>query len=351
VKMLSIVGARPEFVQAAPISRELRREHQEVLVHTGQHYDEMMSGVFFQELGLPQPDYNLGVGSDSHGRQTGDMLARLEEVMIGERPDWVIVRGDTNSTIAGALAAAKLRIPLAHVEAGARSFDRSMPEEINRVVSDHVSDLLFCISPSGVRNLAAEGRTEGVHYTGDVMYDAVLHNVGIAYRRSRILARIEVKPKKYVLATVHRAANTDDPCRLRSIIAAFNALDEPVVFPVHPRTRKALDRLDLKLACHVRAIEPVSYLDMLALEHGARVIATDSGGVTREAYFLGVPCVTLREETEHVETVEHRWNTLAGTDTERILAAVRHFRADGPQPPVFGDGTAAQQIVQLLTRR
>jgi UDP-GlcNAc3NAcA epimerase len=351
VKMLSIVGARPEFVQAAPISRELRREHQEVLVHTGQHYDEMMSGVFFQELGLPQPDYNLGVGSDSHGRQTGDMLARLEEVMIGERPDWVIVRGDTNSTIAGALAAAKLRIPLAHVEAGARSFDRSMPEEINRVVSDHVSDLLFCISPSGVRNLAAEGRTEGVHYTGDVMYDAVLHNVGIAYRRSRILARIEVKPKKYVLATVHRAANTDDPCRLRSIIAAFNALDEPVVFPVHPRTRKALDRLDLKLACHVRAIEPVSYLDMLALEHGARVIATDSGGVTREAYFLGVPCVTLREETEHVETVEHRWNTLAGTDTERILAAVRHFRADGPQPPVFGDGTAAQQIVQLLARR
>jgi UDP-N-acetylglucosamine 2-epimerase len=351
VKVLSIVGARPEFVQAAPISRELRREHQEVLVHTGQHYDEMMSGVFFQELGLPRPDYNLGVGSDSHGRQTGDMLARLEEVMISERPDWVVVRGDTNSTIAGALAAAKLRIPLAHVEAGARSFDRSMPEEINRVVSDHVSDLLFCISPSGVRNLAAEGRTQGVHYTGDVMYDAVLYNVGIAYRRSRTLARIDVKPKKYVLATVHRAANTDDPCRLRSIIGAFNALDEPVVFPVHPRTRKALERIDLQLASHIRAIDPVSYLDMLALEHGARVIATDSGGVTREAYFLGVPCVTLREETEHVETVEHHWNTLAGTDSERILAAVRHFRADGPQPPVFGDGTAAQQIVQLLARR
>jgi len=351
VKVLSIVGARPEFVQAAPISRELRREHQEVLVHTGQHYDEMMSGVFFQELGLPKPDYNLGVGSDSHGRQTGDMLARLEEVMISERPDWVVVRGDTNSTIAGALAAAKLRIPLAHVEAGARSFDRSMPEEINRVVSDHVSDLLFCISPSGVRNLAAEGRTQGVHYTGDVMYDAVLHNVGIAYRRSRILTRIDVKPKKYVLATVHRAANTDDLCRLRSIIAAFNALDEPVVFPIHPRMRMALERIDLQLASHIRAIDPVSYLDMLALEHGARVIATDSGGVTREAYFLGVPCVTLREETEHVETVEHRWNTLAGTDAERILAAVRHFRADGPQPPVFGDGTAAQQIVQLLARR
>jgi UDP-N-acetylglucosamine 2-epimerase len=351
VKVLSIVGARPEFVQAAPISRELRREHQEVLVHTGQHYDDMMSGVFFQELGLPQPDHNLCVGSQSHGRQTGDMLARLEEVMISEKPDWVVIRGDTNSTIAGALAASKLRIPLAHVEAGARSFDRSMPEEINRIVSDAVSDLLFCISPSGVRNLAAEGRTEGVHYTGDVMYDAVLHNVGIAYRRSRILARIDVKPKKYVLATVHRAANTDDPCRLRSIIAAFNALDEPMVFPIHPRTRKALERIDLPLASHIRAIEPVSYLDMLALEHGARLIATDSGGVTREAYFLGVPCVTLREETEHVETVEHRWNTLAGTDTERILAAVRHFRADGPQPPVFGDGTAAQQIVQLLARR
>jgi UDP-GlcNAc3NAcA epimerase len=351
VKVLSIVGARPEFVQAAPISRELRGgEHQEVLVHTGQHYDEMMSKVFFQELELKEPDYNLGVGSQGHGRQTGEMLTRLEEVMVAEKPDWVVVRGDTNSTIAGALAASKLRIPLAHVEAGARSFDRTMPEEINRVVSDHVADLLLCISPSGVRNLAAEGRTQGVHYTGDVMYDAVLHNVRIAYRRSRILTRIDVKPKKYVLATVHRAANTDDPSRLRSIVAAFNALGETVVFPVHPRTRKVLDQQGLELGPNVRAIEPVSYLDMLALEHGARVIATDSGGVTREAYFLGVPCVTLREETEHVETVEHRWNTLAGTDTERILAAVRHFRADGPQPQVFGDGTAAQQIVQLLSR-
>src|SRR5262245_59128115 len=303
MKVLSIVGARPEFVQAAPVSRALRACHQEILVHTGQHYDDLMSRVFFEELAIPEPDYNLGVGSGSHGRQTGEMLGRLEEVMLRERPDWVVIRGDTNSTLAGALAAAKLYLPLAHIESGARSYQREMPEEINRLVADRVSDLLFCIAPSGVANLAAEGISAGVHYVGDVMYGAVLDNLSIARRTSDVLNRLGLDPKEYVLTTVHRAANTDDPRVLRNIVRALNALDDLVVFPVHPRTRKALNQIGATFAPHVRAIEPVGYLDMLVLESEARVIVSDSGGVTREAYFLGIPCVTLREETEHVETV------------------------------------------------
>jgi UDP-GlcNAc3NAcA epimerase len=350
VKVLSVVGARPEFIQAAPVTRALRQRHQEVLVHTGQHYDDLMSRVFFQDLALPEPDYNLGVGSGPHGRQTGDMLARLEEILLIEQPDLVIVRGDTNSTLAGALAAAKLHIPLAHIEAGARSFDRSMPEEINRLVADRVADLLFCIAPSAVENLAREGITTGVHYVGDVMYDAVLTFLPRARERSTILARLGVVPRGYILATVHRAANTDNPYMLERIVTALATLDEPVVFPVHPRTRKALARLGATFPPHVRAIEPVGYLDMLALEDGARVILTDSGGVTREAYFLGIPCVTLREETEHIETVIYGWNTLAGTDPARIRAAVARARPAGPRPPVFGDGTAAEAMVTLLDR-
>jgi UDP-N-acetylglucosamine 2-epimerase len=348
MKILSIVGARPEFIQADPVSRELRREHQEVLVHTGQHYDYAMSQVFFRDLALPEPDYNLGVGSGSHGRQTGEMLARLETVMVNEQPDWVIVRGDTNSTLAGALAAAKLGIPLAHIEAGARSFNRGMPEEINRLVADRVAALLFCIAPSAVGNLAAEGITAGVHYVGDVMYDALLRHLPIARRTSPVLAQLGLRPKRYLLATVHRAVNTDCPGNLRNIVAAFNAIPETIVFPVHPRTRKALDRLGLTFCPHVRAIEPVGYLDMLLLEAEARLILTDSGGVAREAYFAGVPCVTLREETEHVETVACGWNRLAGAEPARILDAVQTFHPEGPQPPIFGDGTAAQRIVSIL---
>jgi UDP-N-acetylglucosamine 2-epimerase len=348
MKVLSIVGARPEFIQAEPISRELRRAHREVLVHTGQHYDYQMSQVFFRDLDLPEPDFNLEVGSGSHGRQTGEMLARLEEVMLAEAPDWVIVRGDTNSTIAGALAAAKLGLPVAHVESGARSFNRGMPEEINRIVADRVADLLLCIAPSAVENLAAEGITAGVHYVGDVMYDAFLRSLPIARRTSEIPARLGLAPRRYLLATVHRAANTDDVDNLSGIVAALNAIAEPIVFPVHPRTRKALDRAGLALAPHVRAIEPVGYLDMLALEADARLILTDSGGVTREAYFVGVPCVTLRGETEHVETVTCGWNRLVGTAPERILHAVSCFRPTAPRPPIFGDGTAGRQIVRLL---
>jgi UDP-GlcNAc3NAcA epimerase len=348
MKVLSVVGARPEFIQADPISRVLRGEHHEILVHTGQHYDHQMSRVFFQDLALPEPEHNLEVGSGSHARQTGEMLARLEEVMLDERPDWVIVRGDTNSTLAGALAAAKLGLRLAHVESGARSFDRRMPEEINRLVADRLADLRFCIAPSAIDNLAAEGITEGVHYVGDVMYDAMLRNLPIARRTSEIRARLGLTARGYLLATVHRAANTDDACRLRGIVAAFNAIPEPIVFPVHPRTRHALDRLGLTFLPHVRTIEPVGYLDMLALEGDARLILTDSGGVTREAFFAGVPCVTLREETEHVETVTSGWNALVGADARRIVQAVATFQPDGAPPMVFGDGTAARKIVDIL---
>jgi UDP-GlcNAc3NAcA epimerase len=348
MKVLSIVGARPEFIQAAPVSRALRVAHTEVLVHTGQHYDYHMSQVFFQELDLPTPDYNLGIGSGPHGQQTGAMLAALEPVLLKEQPDWVLIRGDTNSTLAGALAASKARLPLAHIEAGARSFDRDMPEEINRLVADRLSDLLFCISPSGVENLAAEGVTEGVHYVGDVMYDAVLHAMPLAIRRSEVLSRLGVSHQGYVLATVHRAANTDNPVTLTRIVSALNSLEEPVVFPLHPRAAQAIVGLGVSFRPHVRAIEPVGYLDMLMLESSARVILTDSGGVTREAYFLAVPCVTLRLQTEHVETIALGWNTLVGSEPEHILETVKHFRPIGPRPPVYGDGAAAKRIVRTL---
>lgn len=348
MRVLSIVGARPEFIQAAPLTRVIRERHEEILVHTGQHYDYRMSQVFFQELDVPAPHYNLGVGSGSHGRQTGEMLIRLEEVIASEKPDWVVVRGDTNSTLAGALAAAKLGVPLAHVESGARSFDRSMPEEVNRIVADHLSDLRFCILPSALDNLASEGITLGVHYVGDVMYDAVLQNLPTPDLQATRLQAVGLAAKEYLLVTVHRAANTDDERCLRSIVDAINATGEAVVFPVHPRTRNALDRLGLRFLPHVRVLEPVGYLDMLVLENGARAILTDSGGVTREAYFLGVPCITLREETEHVETVRHGWNVLVGTDPERIRAAVRDFRPSGARPPVFGDGRAAEKIVSVM---
>src|SRR5215471_1912798 len=348
MKVLSIVGARPEFVQAAPVSRVLRQRHQEVLVHTGQHYDYRMSQLFFEQLDLPAADYNLGVGSGSHGRQTGEMLAALEEVICAERPDWVVIRGDTNSTLAGALVAAKLRVPVAHVEAGERSFNREMPEEINRVVADRLSDLLFCISPGAVHNLMAEGITNGVHWVGDVMLDAVLNMSSIASQRSTILSELGVRHGEYVLCTVHRAANTDLAHNLRNVVTALNRMPAPVIFPVHPRARHALAALDPHFESHVRTIPPVGYLDMLALEQAADAILTDSGGVTREAYFLGVRCITLRDETEHVGTVHAGWNVLVGTEPERVLEAWRGFHPTAVRPPIFGDGQAAEHIVGIL---
>ena len=351
-KIVSIVGARPQFIKAAPVSCALRGIVREVLVHTGQHYDREMSELFFEELSIPEPQYNLGVGSGSHGWQTGQMLIRIEEVLLAERPDWVLVYGDTNSTLAGALAAVKLQIPVAHVEAGLRSFNRTMPEEHNRVLTDRVADLLFCPTQTAVDNLAREGIAKGVHMVGDVMYDAVVHNASLAEARSDLRARLGLEPGSYALATVHRPGNTDDPVRLRSILAALAEIEMPVVFPMHPRTRQRMAKMGLSPtsgARNPRFIDPVGYLDMLALEKNASLILTDSGGVQKEAYFFAVPCVTLREETEWVETVQAGWNRLVGADPVAIVQASRDFRPAGSPPSVFGDGHAAERIAQVLS--
>jgi UDP-N-acetylglucosamine 2-epimerase len=353
VKILSVLGARPQFIKAAPVSKALRAGgHREVLVHTGQHYDYGMSRIFFEEMGLPEPDVNLGVGSGPHGRQTAQMLEGLERVMLAERPERVLVYGDTNSTLAGALAAAKLRLPVAHVEAGLRSFNREMPEEVNRVLADHCSDLLYCPTETAVANLAREGVTRGVRLVGDTMLDATLQFAELARLRSRILEDLSLRPKGFLLATLHRPYNTDDPERMRGLLGALAAAGETVVFPVHPRTRARLEEFGVATPAQdasLRMIDPVGYLDMLTLERNARLILTDSGGVQKEAYFFGVPCVTLRPETEWVETVEAGWNVLAGARRERIAEAVakRDWPA-GPPPAVFGDGRAAERIAEGL---
>lgn len=348
MKVISIVGARPQFIKAAPVDRELRKSHSHVLVHTGQHYDYTMSAVFFAELGIPKPDYNLGVGSASHGTQTGQMLIRLEETLVQEEPDCVLVYGDTNSTLAGALAAAKLHLPVAHVESGLRSFNRRMPEEINRLLTDHIADLLFCPTQTAKRNLLMEGITEGVFNVGDVMYDAVLHSAGIVDSKSRILGSHELEPGSYLLLTIHRPGNTDDPRNLSSILEVFNEVDEKIVFPAHPRTSQAIDQINCRLSSTIKLMQPVSYLDMLALERNARLILTDSGGVQKEAYLFGVPCITLREETEWVETVEAGWNLLTGPSKEKIIRAIKEFCPDGKRPEIFGDGMASEKIAHHL---
>ncbi|HXK33140.1 MAG TPA: UDP-N-acetylglucosamine 2-epimerase (non-hydrolyzing) [Dehalococcoidia bacterium] len=348
MKLLTVVGARPQFIKAGPFSRAVRQRHTEVLVHTGQHYDAALSDVFFEELGLPKPDHHLGVGSGTHGRQTAQMLERLEDVMRRESPDAVVVYGDTNSTLAGALAAAKLGLPVAHVEAGLRSGVRDMPEEINRIVADRLSTWLFAPTKNAADNLAGEGITDGVVVTGDIMFDALLQHVAVAEQRSTALRDMGLTPGSYALATVHRAANTDDVRRLGEIFDALALLREPVIVPLHPRTKAALMGTDIEVEPPVRVVEPVGYLDMLMLQRHARVVLTDSGGVQKEAYLLGVPCVTLRDETEWVETLEGGWNVLAGADAERIVAAAKRPRPAGEPAPVFGDGHAAERMVAAL---
>ena len=351
MKFVTIVGARPQFVKAAAISRELRKVHTEILVHTGQHYDYRMSGIFFDGLDLPPADLNLGVGSGSHGAQTGAMLKGIEDVLVSERPDWLLVYGDTNSTLAGALAASKLCIPLAHVEAGLRSFNRRMPEEVNRVLADHVSSLLLCPSQTAVDNLATEGIVDNVHLVGDVMLDVL----NWARPQSKavtddLLRRLGVAAKSYLLATVHRSENTDEPERLAQIVRAFNDIGEPIIFPIHPRARKVLEASNLHLAQHVQLIDPVGYVDMVALAGAARLILTDSGGLQKEAYWLAVPCVTLRDETEWVETVDAGWNVVTGSTAHSIIEAVRTFQPANVHPSLYGDGSSAAACVSLLGR-
>jgi UDP-N-acetylglucosamine 2-epimerase len=363
MKIVTIVGARPQFIKAAPVSKAIRDHNEkeknlritEVLVHTGQHYDHGMSQIFFDELDISEPNLNLGVGSGNHGWQTGQMLVRIEEVLLAEKPDFVVVYGDTNSTLAGALAAVKLHIPVAHVEAGLRSFNREMPEEHNRIVADHCADVLFCPTQTAVDNLAREGVTNGVHLVGDTMYDAVLHFAEIARKRSTILEYLDLKPKTYLLTTIHRPYNTDIPENLRNIFQAFAEIGEVIVFPAHPRTSKKIadhERESLldEIPANTRMIEPVGYLDMLVLEENARLILTDSGGMQKEAYFFGVPCITLRSETEWLETVETGWNVVAGANISVIVDGYQKAINSPPtvRPNLYGDGRASEKIVSRL---
>jgi UDP-N-acetylglucosamine 2-epimerase len=349
LKIITVVGARPQFIKAAPISKALRRlGHEECLVHTGQHYDHAMSDVFFEELRMPAPDINLNVGSGSHAEQTARMLIEIGRIIESKRPTCVLVYGDTNSTLAGALAASKLSVPVVHVEAGLRSFNRSMPEEINRVLTDHISNLLFCPSETAVKNLADEGIRAGVHLVGDVMHEILMLTRDHAVKRSNILASLGLREKGYLLATVHRAENTDDIHRLKRILEAFEALRETVIFPVHPRTRKVMASIGYSPGPKVRLIDPVGYVDMVKLEESARIILTDSGGIQKEAYWLRVPCITLREETEWVETVEAGWNALAGVEPGKIEKCVRSIEPPAHHPTLYGNGEVSDRCVSLL---
>ncbi len=373
MKIVTVVGARPQFIKAAAINRAIQGVNkrwnriQDILVHTGQHYDYWMDKVFFEEIDLPKPNYHLGVGSGSHARQTGMMLERIEGVLEKEKPEVVIVYGDTNSTLAGALAAAKLNIPIGHVEAGLRSYNRAMPEEINRLITDHLSTLLFCPTSRAVRNLAKEGIKDGkgkvVKKVGDVMYDSILYYSKLAETKSRVIKDLglglstpdsELKTQNYYLATLHRAENTDDPRRLKSILKALDEIGKntPAVLPLHPRTKKMIERYHFFAGVkNIRFIEPVSYFDMLKLEKNALAILTDSGGIQKEAYWFKVPCITFRKETEWGETVRSGWNVLVGTETRRIVKGVNSLSRRKSSPTrkgTFGDGRASQRVVQTL---
>ncbi|WP_029268127.1 non-hydrolyzing UDP-N-acetylglucosamine 2-epimerase [Virgibacillus alimentarius] len=355
MKILTVVGARPQFIKACMISDVLktRANADEVIVHTGQHYDDNMSSVFFKQLELPKPDHYLGVGSASPGKQIGRMLEKLERIMVSVRPDIVLVYGDTNSTLAGSFAAANLHIPIAHVEAGLRSFNKKMPEERNRILTDHLSDWLFCPTPAAVKNLGREGIHRGVYQTGDIMYDVLLHFKSRALQQSNILKELSLSPKHYDLTTIHRAENTDDPGRLKAILKALQQLKRKVVFPLHPRTKQKIQAFGLTHMINhpsIKTTKPLRYFDLITIASEANTILTDSGGLQKESYMLKVPCVTLRDETEWTETVETGWNHLAGADPKKIIHTVQALKIPQVHPPLFGDGKTAEKICTILER-
>lgn len=384
MKIISIVGARPQFIKLAPLIQhiqknkksDLRQEIEHIIVHTGQHYDFEMNKIFFDELGIPDPDFNLEVGSGSHAFQTGEMMKRAEKILMKFKPDWVLVYGDTNSTLAATLTATKLHIRTAHVESGLRSYNTRMPEEINRVLTDRCADILFCPTENAVKNLRKEGFTNIIDEgklislsaisaqmtdpqfpltinVGDIMYDALLMSLEIAEKKSTILEKLALKPKQYFLATLHRAENTDNKDRLSIIMDAFSEIsnEHPLIFPVHPRTENSLGEIELPQSSfdHVRMTSPISYFDMLILEKNASKILTDSGGVQKEAYLLNIPCITLRDETEWIETVESGLNVLTGVDKDRIIEAVRSSSSiNRSNRGIFGDGSTSQKIIKIL---
>ena len=348
MKIIHIVGARPQFIKAAMVSRAWNSSNGEYLLHTGQHYSVKMSQLFFDELNLRKPDINLGVGSGSHAEQTSKMLMGIDKYFEKIQPDHVIIYGDTNSTLAGALAASKRGIPLSHVEAGLRSYNRSMPEEINRIVGDHLSNYLFCPTEQAVKNLSTEGIEDNVYLVGDVMADALFSFKEIANKQSRILELLNIHPGKYVLATAHRSGNVDNKNNLSEIIDGLKGINQDIILPLHPRTKKMMDVFNLSFSENVRMIEPVGYLDMLALEENAECILTDSGGIQKEAYLFGVRCITMREETEWVETVDAGWNFLAGANGEKIKNSFYDFHPRENRPQIYGIGDAADKIVQVI---
>jgi UDP-GlcNAc3NAcA epimerase len=348
VRIATIIGNRPQFVKAAAVSRWLREQFDELIIHTGQHYDDELSRVFFDELDVPRPAYELGAGRGSNTAQTARILAAIEPVLDEVRPQLALVYGDTNSTLAGALAAAQAGIPLGHVEAGMRSFDRTMPEELNRVLADHASDLLLCSTPTAVANLERESARGEAHLVGDVMADISLAFRDIAEERSTILTELGLEPGGYLVVTAHRAGNVDDPERLAALVALLERLPRPVIFPAHPRTRARLETAELlERLDGVTLVPPLGYLDFLKLARHARAVLTDSGGVQKEAYLLGVSCLTLRDRTEWVETVESGWNVLVDLDAAAALAALER-RPPAERPELYGGGRAAQRVAEVL---
>ena len=348
MKILHIIGARPQFIKAAMVSKAWGQNGEEAILHTGQHYDENMSRLFFAELGLPEPTLNLGVGGGSHAEQTSRMMTGIDQYLEAETPDWVIIYGDTNSTLGGALCAAKRLIRTAHVEAGLRSFNRAMPEEINRVVSDTLANLLFCPTVKAVENLKNEGITRGVFNVGDVMADGLFFFLKAAREKSTILEDLGLSPEYYGLVTLHRSGNVDNRDTLAAILKGMGQIDFPLIFPVHPRTRKMLEQFNLAVPGNMHVIEPLGYLDMLMMEQNAECILTDSGGIQKEAYLLGTRCITLRDETEWVETVEAGWNCLTGADSSKIAARFYDFKPQGNRPDIYGDGRAADKIIEII---
>jgi len=349
LKICTIVGARPQFIKCAPVSREIRKHFNEILIHTGQHYDYNMSQSFFDKLNIPEPDYNLGIGSDNHGAQTGKMLLELENVLLKIKPDLVMVYGDTNSTLAGALSAAKLQIPVAHVEAGLRSFNREMPEEINRIVADKLSKYLFVPTQTAFDNLTKEGQTTGIYKVGDVMFDSYLYNLEHS-SADEVLEKFQLNSKHYFLTTIHRPQNTDNPTILKALISTLQNLPELVIFPIHPRTRKLMRTNNITVnSQNLKLIEPVSYQEMIVLEKNAKIIITDSGGVQKEAYFAEVPCIVLRGETEWIELVENGWAVLLGNHYEELPQVIKSFRSFQPGiEKLYGDGHASRKIAENL---
>lgn len=352
MKIVTIIGARPQFIKAAPLSIEIRKSFKEIIIHTGQHYDQSMSEIFFQELEISYPDYNLEVNQGNHGQQTGKMLIGIEEILVKEKPDIVLVYGDTNSTLAGALAASKLHIPIAHIEAGLRSFNRKMPEEINRILTDHISKYLFVPSKQSIKNLNNEGIDKGIFEVGDIMYDSVLLFKEKAKVKSSILSKLNLTNKDFHLLTIHRAENTSSPNNIQGIFDAISEIETLVIFPIHPRTKKFLSETNIKTPKNIISIDPLGYLDMLQLMEHSTYVLTDSGGMQKEAYYFKKPCITLRDETEWIETLAKGWNVLCGSNKDNILTGyekLSHCR-DEDYLVLYGDGKTSEKIGSILRR-